>query len=146
MLGPAARRDPSLRPQLPSTLRMSARAALGVAAGQYFSLFVLIGSAARRGIAEGLGAEALLAHGARRGGECSDRVGLLVPLHLGGPWALYGYELRGHAGFQGPRLRRSPGAGLHELPQFPPPRGRPPLRRPASAGSSRSRSGWAPAS
>ncbi len=69
---------------------MSARAALGVAAGQYFSRFVLIGSAARRGIAEGLGAEALLAHGARRGGECSDRVGLLVPLHIGGPWALYG--------------------------------------------------------
>ncbi|HEX9418667.1 MAG TPA: hypothetical protein VGA81_06420, partial [Methylomirabilota bacterium] len=69
---------------------MSARAALGVAVGQYFSRFVLIGSAARRGIAEGLGAEALLAHGARRGGECSDRVGLLVPLHIGGPWALYG--------------------------------------------------------
>jgi hypothetical protein len=65
MLGPAVRRDPSLRPQLPSTLRMSARAALGVAAGQYFSLFLLIGSAARRGIAEGLGAEARLAHGAR---------------------------------------------------------------------------------
>jgi copper resistance protein D len=44
VLGPAARRDPSLRPQLPSALRMSAWAALGAAAGQCFSLFVLIGS------------------------------------------------------------------------------------------------------
>jgi putative copper resistance protein D len=44
VLGPAARTDPALRPQLPSTLRMSAWAALGVAAGQCFSLFVLIGS------------------------------------------------------------------------------------------------------
>jgi len=44
VLRPTVRRDPSLRPQLPSTLRMSAWAALGVAAGQCFSLFVLIGS------------------------------------------------------------------------------------------------------
>src|SRR6266481_1970089 len=44
VLVPAAWTDPALRPQLPSALRMSAWAALGVAAGQCFSLFVLIGS------------------------------------------------------------------------------------------------------
>jgi putative copper resistance protein D len=44
VLGPAIRKDPELRPLLPSTLRMSAWAALAVVAGQCFALFVLIGS------------------------------------------------------------------------------------------------------
>lgn len=44
VLRPAARTDPGLRPLLPSTLRLSAWAALAVSAGQCFSLFVLIGS------------------------------------------------------------------------------------------------------
>ncbi len=43
-LGPAVRRDQALRPLLPPTLRLSAWAAIGVAVGQCFSLFVLIGS------------------------------------------------------------------------------------------------------
>lgn len=44
VLGQAARTDPVLRPLLPPTLRVSAWAAIGVAVGQCFSLFVLIGS------------------------------------------------------------------------------------------------------
>src|SRR6266481_3074341 len=78
----------------------------------------------RQGATSGLGAEALLTHGARRGGGSGgDRIGLLVLLHRWSEPALWD-ELWSHARLQGPRLRRSPGAGWHELPQLPTPRRR----------------------